>query len=177
MIRAYRLYTGPDGNSHVVRGSVNPGGEVFTLRPGDVIAEDHTGSGHKWRFIDDDPWKRAYVVFKEGVDTQFVPDPAQDCLIAFDCLEGKRRLCRAVHRLSRMACSPGTNGSLPPQRWVHQLCVSTITRGIVTNDNTRVARTVVEDSEVRMWYSSANIVVITAEGIAARRMASRPSTP
>ena len=23
MIRAYRLYTGPDGNSHVVRGSVN----------------------------------------------------------------------------------------------------------------------------------------------------------
>ena len=25
MIRAYRLYTGPEGNSHVVRGSVNGG--------------------------------------------------------------------------------------------------------------------------------------------------------
>jgi len=24
MIRAYRLYKGPDGNSHVIRGSVNP---------------------------------------------------------------------------------------------------------------------------------------------------------
>ena len=115
MIRAYRLYTGPDGNSHVIRGSVNPaklvdaqsilfketsahssydwhndpipqyvitlagvleftivGGETFTLRPGDVlVAEDHTGSGHKWRLINDEPWKRAYVVFKEGADTHF----------------------------------------------------------------------------------------------------------
>ena len=119
MIRAYRLYTGPDGNSHVVRGTVNAaklveaqsilfketpahssydwhndpipqyvitlsgvlefttvGGETFTLRPGDVlVAEDHTGSGHKWRLINDEPWKRAYVVFKEGADTQFTPDP------------------------------------------------------------------------------------------------------
>jgi quercetin dioxygenase-like cupin family protein len=120
MIRAYRLYTRPDYNSHVVRYSVNPtklveaqsilfkktpphsaydwhndpippyvidlagvlefttvGGEVFTLRPGDVlITEDHTVSGHKWRLINDDPWKRAYVVFKEGVDNYFVPEPA-----------------------------------------------------------------------------------------------------
>lgn len=118
MIRAYRLYTGPDGNSHVVSGSVNgghlvdaksiefketaahssfdwhndptpqyvitlagvlefttAGGETFTLRPGDVlVAEDHTGSGHKWRLINDEPWKRAYVIFKEGANTQFVPD-------------------------------------------------------------------------------------------------------
>jgi len=118
MIRAYRLYTGPDGNSHVVRGTVNVsklveaqsilfketpshstydwhndpipqyvitlagvleftivGGETFTLRPGDVlVAEDHTGSGHKWRLINDEPWKHAYVVFKEGADTQFTPD-------------------------------------------------------------------------------------------------------
>jgi quercetin dioxygenase-like cupin family protein len=119
MIRAYRLYTGPDGNSHMVRGTVNAGklveaqsiffketpshssydwhndpipqyvitlagvlefttvgGEAFTLRPGDVlVAEDHTGSGRKWRLINDEPWKRAYVVFKEGADTQFTPDP------------------------------------------------------------------------------------------------------
>jgi quercetin dioxygenase-like cupin family protein len=118
MIRAYRLYTGPDGNSHVTRGSVNDGhlvdvksisfketaphssfdwhndpipqyvltltgvlefttvgGETFTIRPGDVLlAEDHTGSGHKWHLIDDEPWKRAYVIFKEGANTQFVAD-------------------------------------------------------------------------------------------------------
>jgi quercetin dioxygenase-like cupin family protein len=120
MIRAYRLYTGPDGNSHVDRGSVNESklveaqsilfretaphssfdwhndpvpqyvivlagilefttvaGETFTIHPGEVLlAEDHTGSGHKWRLTNDEPWKRAYVVFRKGVDTQFVPDPA-----------------------------------------------------------------------------------------------------
>ncbi len=117
MIRAYRLYTGPDGNSHVIPGSVNGklvdaesiqfketaphssfdwhndptpqyvltlagvlefvtvGGETFTIRPGDVlVAEDHTGSGHKWRLVNDEPWKRAYVIFKPGANTQFVPD-------------------------------------------------------------------------------------------------------
>jgi quercetin dioxygenase-like cupin family protein len=118
MIRAYCLYTGPDGNSHVLRGSVSTselvkaesilfmetpayssldwhndpipqyvitlsgvlefatkGGETFTIHPGDVLlAIDHTGSGHKWRLINDEPWKRAYVVFKTGADTDFVPE-------------------------------------------------------------------------------------------------------
>jgi len=120
MIRAYRLYTGPDGNSHVVRGSVSEsklveaqtilfketpphssyewhdapvpqyvitlagvlefttvGGERFIIRPGEILlAEDNTGSGHKWRLINDEPWKRAYIVFKKGGDPQFVPDIA-----------------------------------------------------------------------------------------------------
>ena len=120
MIRAYRLYTGSDGNSHVVRGSVSGGkvveaesilfketpahssldwhdapttqyvitlagvlefttvgGETFTIHPGEVlVAEDNTGSGHKWRLVNDEPWKRAYVIFKEGADTHFIPDPA-----------------------------------------------------------------------------------------------------
>ena len=50
------------------------GGETFVIHPGDVLlAEDHTGSGHKWRLTDDQPWKRAYVVFKKGADTRFVP--------------------------------------------------------------------------------------------------------
>jgi len=119
MIRAYRLYTGTDGNSHVIPGTVNGdklvdaesihfketgphstfdwhndpipqyvitlsgvlefstvGGDTFTIRPGDVLlAEDHTGSGHKWRLVNGEPWKRAYVIFKTGADTQFVPDP------------------------------------------------------------------------------------------------------
>jgi len=120
MIRAYRLHTGADGNSHVVRGSINEdklvearsihfketpphssyewhdapipqyvitlagvlefttvGGETFIIHPGEVLlAEDNIGSGHKWRLINDEPWTRAYVVFKEGADTQFVPDGA-----------------------------------------------------------------------------------------------------
>ena len=118
MIKAYRLYTGPDGNSHVETWSVSGGnlvqaesilfketpahssfdwhnvpipqyvitlagvefttvgGETFTIHPGEVLlAEDHTGSGHKWRLTNDEPWKRAYVVFKEGANTHFVPQP------------------------------------------------------------------------------------------------------
>lgn len=118
MIRAYRLYTGTDGDSHVTVGSIHPdvlinatsihfketaahsnydwhndptpqyvltlsgilefttkGGETFTIKPGDVLlAEDHTGSGHKWRLVNDDPWRRAYVIFQTGADTQFIAD-------------------------------------------------------------------------------------------------------
>jgi len=45
--------------------------------PGEVLlAVDHTGSGHKWRLTNDEPWKRAYVVFKPGADTHFVADHA-----------------------------------------------------------------------------------------------------
>jgi len=37
-------------------------GETFVLRPGDVLyAADTTGSGHRWRLIDDQPWRRVYV--------------------------------------------------------------------------------------------------------------------
>lgn len=118
MIPAHRLYTGPDGASHVEHGSITGDmlvqaesiefketpahsaydwhdapvpqyvitlsgtlefatrdGETFTIRPGDVLlAEDRVGSGHKWRLVDDQPWRRAYVVFKAGADPQFVAD-------------------------------------------------------------------------------------------------------
>jgi quercetin dioxygenase-like cupin family protein len=48
-------------------------GETFTLRPGDVLlAEDNIGTGHKWRLIDDQPWRRAYVVLKPGAKDSFV---------------------------------------------------------------------------------------------------------
>lgn len=122
MIRAFWLYTGPDGNSHVKKGSIKggdliqaesilfkesppfstydwhnapipqyvltlsgvlefttAGGDSFVIHPGDVLlAEDQLGSGHKWRLMSSESWKRAYVVFKEGADTQFVPDPEQN---------------------------------------------------------------------------------------------------
>ena len=49
-------------------------GETFVLRPGDVlVAEDSVGSGHKWRLVDDQPWRRAYVVLKPGARDSFVP--------------------------------------------------------------------------------------------------------
>ncbi|HLZ87968.1 MAG TPA: cupin domain-containing protein [Puia sp.] len=118
MITAYHLYTGADGDSHVVRGQIpdatlvkaesiqfketaahstfdwhdapntqyvitlsgtleftTRGGETFTLRPGDIlVAMDTTGSGHKWRLVDDQPWRRAYIIFADGADPNFIPD-------------------------------------------------------------------------------------------------------
>jgi hypothetical protein len=36
--------------------------ETFVLRPGEVLlAADTTGTGHRWRIIDDQPWRRLYV--------------------------------------------------------------------------------------------------------------------
>ena len=118
MIRAYLLYTGADGHSHVQCGSIEAGaltnvksihfketpahssydwhtapdhqfvitlsgvleftttlGEKFVLHPGEIlVATDVTGPGHQWRLINDEPWKRAYVVFEEGTDVHFKPD-------------------------------------------------------------------------------------------------------
>src|ERR1700734_1085966 len=51
-----------------------PSGETFVLRPGDVLlAEDNVGTGHKWRLIDHQPWRRAYIVLKPGAKDSFVP--------------------------------------------------------------------------------------------------------
>jgi hypothetical protein len=53
-------------------------GATFTIRPGDIlIAQDNSGSGHKWRLIGNDPWRRAYVVFEEGAELGFVPAKAR----------------------------------------------------------------------------------------------------
>ena len=118
MLHAFKLYTGPDNDSHVLEGTIKEhertdvvaihfretpahasfdwhndpepqyvltlagtlefttrGGEVFVLRPGDVLlATDHIGGGHKWRMVDGQPWRRAYVVLKPGAADSFVPD-------------------------------------------------------------------------------------------------------
>jgi quercetin dioxygenase-like cupin family protein len=47
-------------------------GDHFTLRPGDILlAEDTTGTGHSWKLIDDEPWRRAYVILAPGADVPF----------------------------------------------------------------------------------------------------------
>jgi quercetin dioxygenase-like cupin family protein len=49
-------------------------GETFILRPGDVlVATDDVGSGHRWRLIDEHPWRRCYIIFKGGAAGLFVP--------------------------------------------------------------------------------------------------------
>src|SRR3954451_16998330 len=116
MIKAYKLFTGTDGHSHIAKGTVAEGhltnvtaihfketpphssydwhpapttqyvlslsgtllfetalGETFTLWPGEVLlAMDTFGSGHKWKLLDDQPWKRAYVVFENDIDIIFL---------------------------------------------------------------------------------------------------------
>jgi quercetin dioxygenase-like cupin family protein len=47
---------------------------TFIIHPGDVLlAQDNSGSGHQWRLIGDDPWRRAYVVYENDVDLGFTP--------------------------------------------------------------------------------------------------------
>ena len=49
-------------------------GSTFIIKPGDILlAQDNTGTGHKWRLIGDEPWRRAYVMYQEGTDLCFTP--------------------------------------------------------------------------------------------------------
>jgi hypothetical protein len=46
--------------------------ETFTIHPGDILlAEDTTGTGHSWRLVDDNPWRRAYVILPQDVAVPF----------------------------------------------------------------------------------------------------------
>lgn len=118
MIKAYKLFTGEDGHSHFICGTVAENlihkadgirfketpadffydwhnapteqyvltltgtlefetrpGEKFVLKPGEVlIALDTTGSAHRWKMLGEDPWKRAYISFPQGVDINFIAD-------------------------------------------------------------------------------------------------------
>lgn len=47
--------------------------ETFMLRPGDVLlAEDTTGTGHRWELVGTDPWRRMYVVLAAGAEVPFI---------------------------------------------------------------------------------------------------------
>jgi len=50
------------------------GGEHFMLHPGDILlAEDTSGGGHKWKLVDQEPWRRIYVVLAQGAAVPFQP--------------------------------------------------------------------------------------------------------
>jgi|SRR5229473_1887421 len=52
-------------------------GRHFRLHPGDILfAEDTTGSGHSWTLVDDQPWRRAYVILAPTASVPFHPRPA-----------------------------------------------------------------------------------------------------
>ena len=49
-------------------------GHHFTLEPGDILlAEDTAGGGHRWKLIDNQPWRRAYVILAAGAAVPFRP--------------------------------------------------------------------------------------------------------
>ena len=46
--------------------------EHFTINPGDILlAEDSTGTGHTWKLIGPDPWRRAYIVLAPDAPVAF----------------------------------------------------------------------------------------------------------
>jgi hypothetical protein len=48
-------------------------GETFVIRPGDILlAQDNTGTGHRWKLMSDEPWRRVYVVFQPGAVLPFM---------------------------------------------------------------------------------------------------------
>jgi quercetin dioxygenase-like cupin family protein len=52
-------------------------GATFLIRPGDILlAEDTTGTGHSWRLMDDQPWRRAYVIVGADTPVPFVKLPS-----------------------------------------------------------------------------------------------------
>lgn len=54
------------------------GGKHFTIQPGDILlAEDTTGSGHSWRLVDSNPWRRVYVILARDAKVPFVAKSLQ----------------------------------------------------------------------------------------------------
>jgi quercetin dioxygenase-like cupin family protein len=47
-------------------------GQHFLIRPGDVLlAEDTVGTGHSWRLMDEQPWRRVYLILSPDVPVPF----------------------------------------------------------------------------------------------------------
>lgn len=49
-------------------------GQHFEIAPGDILlAEDTAGSGHTWRLVDEQPWRRVYIVLAPNAAVPFKP--------------------------------------------------------------------------------------------------------
>lgn len=47
-------------------------GRSFAIRPGDVLfAQDTTGTGHNWELLDEESWRRAYVIVEDPATVPF----------------------------------------------------------------------------------------------------------
>ncbi len=64
------------GTIEVTTGS----GATVVMKPGDImLAEDTQGTGHSWRLLGTEPWRRAYVVLNEGATVPFTAaEPERD---------------------------------------------------------------------------------------------------
>tara|TARA_R110001592_G_scaffold363372_2_gene686208 strand:+ start:80309 stop:80695 length:387 start_codon:yes stop_codon:yes gene_type:complete len=50
------------------------GGQHFQLAPGDILlAEDTIGGGHSWKLVDEQPWRRVYIVLTPDAPVPFTP--------------------------------------------------------------------------------------------------------
>jgi hypothetical protein len=48
-------------------------GKKFIIYPGDILlAEDTVGSGHKWRLLDQQPWRRAYIILDQKAEPPYI---------------------------------------------------------------------------------------------------------
>jgi quercetin dioxygenase-like cupin family protein len=45
-------------------------GKRQIVEPGDILLADTSGGGHRWRLIDDQPWRRVYVALERSARQQ-----------------------------------------------------------------------------------------------------------
>ena len=73
MIRCVRMWTGEDGDSLFEEGWIDLAEGVRGDSVGQAVP-----TGHKWKLIGDDPWRRAYVVYDNGADLHFMPASTEE---------------------------------------------------------------------------------------------------
>ena len=55
MIRSVRIWTADDGNSSFEEGQIAlPNGQRGDI----LLAEDTAGSGHRWKLVGEEPWRK-----------------------------------------------------------------------------------------------------------------------
>ena len=69
MFRCVRIWTGDNENSQFEEGMIDLGPATGDI----LLAEDTVGGGHSWRIIDDQPWRRVYVVLAPDAHVPFKP--------------------------------------------------------------------------------------------------------